>query len=470
MRQFAHGQESRGWRSLPLQGPLRDILLELGLLLLPFAGAALGLTVGIDFRESLLLGLLAYLARHLLLLARLGRLIRQQHRLAPPFPLGLWGEIYRAIARYQQRGRKGRKRQLRFNRRFREAANSVPDALLVLDKARRVEWANPTAARLMNVRFPRDEGRPLTAIFPCATLADYIAAGDYSRPIDLTPEHNQSLMLSVRVTPFGERKKQRLVVGRDITKLYHLNMIRRDFVANASHELRTPLTVIAGFLERLGESPLTPPSHRRPLALMRDQGERMRSIIEDLLTLSRLEMEHVTMQITAVEVPALIDTIVSEARILCDDSHGFRVHLDPELKLLGSQNELYSAFSNLVLNAIRHTPPGTEVTLAWAEEGGRPCFVVRDTGPGIAPEHLPRLSERFYRVDKARSRESGGTGLGLAIVKHVLKRHDGYLSIASELGRGSVFRCEFPPASRLRPQDINQHGALAPMRPVAPPA
>ncbi len=431
---------------------LRDALFEGGLLLALLCGASIGRLVGLAWSGSLLLALLPYLARQLLLLVRLARMIRQHHRLAPPFPLGLWGEIYRTIARYQQRGRKGRKRQLRFTRRFREAANSVPDALVVLNKSRQIEWANPAAAALMNVQFPRDDGRSLADVFPHSSLDNYIITGDYSRTIDITPDHNQSLMLSVRVTPFGERKKQRLMVGRDITKIYHVNMIRRDFIANASHELRTPLTVITGFLERLSESPLTPPAHHRPLELMRNQSERMRSIVEDLLTLSRLEMDHRTAQITAVDVPALIEMVVSEAREICNDSHVFTLHLDRELRLLSDQNDLYSALSNLVFNAIKHTSPNTQVWIDWMEQENRPCFTIRDNGPGIAAEHLPRLSERFYRVDKARSRESGGTGLGLAIVKHVLNRHDGHLSIASKLGKGSTFSCYFSPASRLRPE------------------
>jgi two-component system phosphate regulon sensor histidine kinase PhoR len=440
-------------KSLSLSLGDKAILIEIGLLL-----GSLLITVpirltGLSLAASVLLALSPYALRHLLLLGWLVRLIRQQHRLAPPFPLGLWGEVYRNIARYQQRGRKGRKRQLRVSRRFREAAHSVPDALVVLDKNQRIEWANPAAAALMNVQFPKDDGQPLDALFPHPQLQDFISTGDYAQPIDMTPEHNQSLMLSVRVAPFGERKKQRLVVGRDITKLYHLNMIRRDFVANASHELRTPLTVINGFLERLDESPLTPPGHRRPLGLMRAQSERMRSIIEDLLTLSRLEMDQRATQVSTVAVAELIDTIVLEARSLDNDRHGFCLDLDRTLFLLGNQNELYSAFSNLVFNAIKHTPEGTEIGIFWGETGLAPCFSVRDTGPGIAAEHLPRLSERFYRVDKARSRESGGTGLGLAIVKHVLNRHDAHLSMASELGNGSPFSCHFPPASRLRPDE-----------------
>lgn len=407
--------------------------------------------LGFSWSLAWLLALVPYLGRHLWLFIRLASLIHQHHRLAPPFPHGWWGEIYRTIARYQQRGRKSRKRQLRFIRRFREAAHSLPDALVVLDKGKRIEWANPAAATLMGVHWPRDDGRKLSEVFRYPQLDEYIGAGDYARPIEMTPEHNQTLTLSVRIAPFGERKKQRLVVGRDITKIFHLNSIRRDFIANASHELRTPLTVISGFLEQLSDSPLTPESHRRPLELMRNQAQRMRSIVEDLLTLSRLELEREEGTNGVVRVAEEIRAIVAEARALSGDQHLFTLTLDEGLGLHGQQSELHSAFSNLVFNAVKHTPPGTRVEVFWGEDAQGPCFSVRDNGPGIAAEHLPRLSERFYRIDKARSRASGGTGLGLAIVKHALHRHDAELSIASEVGVGSVFACHFPPTRAARP-------------------
>ena len=413
-------------------------------------GTALLHLAGFAWPLALLLALLPYLARQLWLLDRLAGLIRQHHRLAPPFPRGFWGDIYRAVAQYQQRGRKGRKRQLRFSRRFREAANSVPDALVVLDKAKGIEWANPAAATLMGVYWPRDNGRKLVEVFRHPLLDEYLNAGDYSRPIEMTPEHNQALTLSVRIAPFGERKKQRLVVARDITKIFHLNSIRRDFIANASHELRTPLTVINGFLEQLSDSPLTPENHRRPLELMRNQAQRMRSIVEDLLTLSRLELERQETPNGAVRVAEEARAIVAEARALSGEQHVFVLHLDEKLYLSGQQAELHSAFSNLVFNAVKHTPPGTRIEIFWGEDAQGPCFSVRDNGPGIAAEHLPRLSERFYRIDKARSRASGGTGLGLAIVKHALHRHQAELSIASEVGLGSVFSCHFPAARTVR--------------------
>lgn len=427
----------------------RPLLVELNLLLLP-VGLAVGLCLtGASWTWVWPLAVLPYPLHSLYHLARLSRMIRRQHRLAPPFPRGLWGEIYRGVARYQQRGRKSRKRQLRFSRRFREAANAVPDALVILDKQHRIEWANPAAARLMNIRWPDDDGQLFTDRLDNRDLEDFIEAGEYMRPLDLAPEHNRTIMLSLRITPFGERKRQRLVVGRDITKVYHLNMIRRDFVANASHELRTPLTVIAGFVEPLIDAPATPPEHRRPLTLMRNQTERMCSIIEDLLTLSRLEMSEQPDEQQVVDVPDELCLILQEGRTLSDGRHHFESRIDDNLLLIGNQPELHSAFSNLLFNAIKHTPDGTHIRILWRADAQGVCFAVEDDGPGIPAEHLPRLTERFYRVDRARSRESGGTGLGLAIVKHVLNRHDARLTISSEVGRGSLFSCRFP-AERKR--------------------
>jgi two-component system phosphate regulon sensor histidine kinase PhoR len=426
------------------------LLAELNALLIPATLGAVLVILGVSLVWVWPLVLLPYLGRQLFYLWRLTTLIRRHHRLAPPFPLGLWGEIYRSIALYQQRGRKRRKRQIRFTRRFREAANAVPDALVILDKQQQIEWANPAATHLMNIRWPQDDGRLLTEVLPHPDLGSFVDTGDYSRPLDLAPERNRTIMLSLRITPFGERKRQRLLVGRDITKVYHLNMIRRDFVANASHELRTPLTVIAGFLENLADAAATPPAHRRPLALMQHQTQRMRNIIEDLLTLSRLEMDEEAQDQTSVDVPEEIELILHEAQTLSEGRHRFHIDIDQDLLLAGNPVELRSAFSNLIHNAVRHTPEGTDVQIGWRQDRSGPHFWVEDTGEGIAPEHLPRLTERFYRVDRARSRVSGGTGLGLAIVKHVLNRHGARLMIASEPGGGSRFACHFPAERAVR--------------------
>lgn len=422
------------------------LLFELALIA-AFGGTGILLAVsGVGEHWIWPLVLVPYLIRNLYYLLRLSIQIHRHNRLVPPFPLGLWGEIHRAIAQYQQRSRKRRKRQLRFTRRFREAANSVPDALVILDKNKRIDWANPAAASLMNVQWPEDNGTLLTAILHHPDLDELIDGNDV-RPIDLSPEHNQTVKLSLHITPFGERKRQRLVVGRDITKIYHLNMIRRDFVANASHELRTPLTVIAGFLENLAGSPTTPDGHRRPLELMQSQTGRMCSIIEDLLTLSRLEILETSDEIGTVDVPEELRLLLREAQVLSNGQHTIVANVDSELLLQGSASELRSTFSNLLHNAVKHTQPGSRIEVSWCRDDEGPVFSVKDNGMGIPLEHIPRLTERFYRVDTARSRASGGTGLGLAIVKHVLNRHGAHLGIASEPGRGSTFSCHFRSSS-----------------------
>jgi two-component system phosphate regulon sensor histidine kinase PhoR len=430
-------------RGSALPGGYEALHQELALIL-GLSGAALMMAlVGFDWDLSWSLALLVYLGRNLFHLLRLYGLIQRRHSMTPPFPRGLWGDVYRTIAQHQARRRKWRKRQIRFTRRFREAADSVPDALIILDRAQRIEWANPAAAPLLDVQWPRDRGRPLTEVLRQPQLAEFIEAGDYNRPSDLTPPHNSAIMLTLRAAPFGERKRQRLLVARDSTKLYHLNLIRRDFVANASHELRTPLTVIAGFLETLADAPSTPANHRRPLELMRKQSERMRTIIEDLLTLSRLEMDEHPTDLVPVDVAEDLRLILHEAQALGSE-HRIETDIDPGLRLMGNAVELRSAFSNLIYNAVKHTPAGSRIRVTWRLEAQGPFFAVQDNGEGIAAEHIPRLTERFYRVDKARSRESGGTGLGLAIVKHVLNRHQARLIIASEPGRGSTFACRFP--------------------------
>lgn len=433
------------------------LLFETYFLFASFVGALL--LCWLDFAPGLiaLLTILPYFVRNLFYLIRVAMLIDRQHLMAPPFPAGLWGIIFRAVARYQQRGRKRRKRQIRFVRRFREAAISVPDALVILDKRRRIEWANPAASILMNVQWPRDDGKRFTDILQHEHLDDLIDAGEYTRPAEMAPTHNQALMLALGITPFGERKRQRLVVARDITKIFHLNLTRRDFVANASHELRTPLTVIAGFLENLVDSPLTPDNHRRPLELMFNQTERMRSIVDDLLTLSRLEMEERSPETEPVDVPDELYLIVDEARILSDGEHELLTDIAPNLLITGNAVELRSAFSNLIFNAVKHTPQGSRIWINWAEDERCPELSVRDNGEGVAPEQVPRLTERFYRVDRARSRASGGTGLGLAIVKHVLNRHDARLIIASELGHGSTFTCRFPEGAGMYRPPVRQY-------------
>ncbi|MET0071770.1 MAG: phosphate regulon sensor histidine kinase PhoR [Candidatus Thiodiazotropha sp.] len=386
-----------------------------------------------------------YFSKHGYYLIRLAVLINQRERIEPPYPADIWGLIYKEISRHRTRSRKRKRTLSRFASRFRKVTSSIPDGLILLNKSACIEWANPAANQLLNISWPRDENARFTKRINHEGLADYLKNPDYSKPIEFPSPINKALIVSIRVTPFGGKKAQRLVVARDITEVYKLNQTRRDFVSNVSHELRTPLTVISGFLENLGENEMLP-FQKRPFTLMQQQAERMNSIINDLLALSRLELGNAPSAEKPVAVPDMLRRIMDQAQLLADQNGGYKLTLDvnDNLWLLGEENELMSAFSNLVFNAIIHTPPGTEITVTWLRLEQEACLTVTDTGPGIEERHIPRLSERFYRVDKARSRQSGGTGLGLAIVKHIISRHDGELRISSQLGVGSSFTCAFP--------------------------
>ncbi len=415
----------------------------------------LGLLLGLltsNYALSMLLVLLYYMGEHFFQLIRLIYRTDSKIRIKPPFPAGLWGEIYRIISTHQTRSRKRKRGLIRFASRFREAAGAIPDALVILDKDLRVEWASSSCRSLLGFTWKKAEARPIIELIDYPKLHEYIKAGEYHQPVDFVPKHNKASVLSLRVTPFGDKKRQRLVVARDITKIYHLNQIRRDFVANASHELRTPLTVINGFVENLIDSPAVPDSFHRPLQLMHAQANRMQLIIQDLLSLSRLEMDEKASDMEPIDIPLLLESIVDEASAL-SDNHQLELDADRELWMLGNESDLRSAFSNLIVNAVKHNPQGTEIRIIWHSNDEGPFLSVQDSGPGIDPSHLPRLTERFYRVDKGRSRASGGTGLGLAIVKHVLNRHDAHLHISSKAGEGSNFICRFPSELILEPQN-----------------
>ncbi len=416
-----------------------------------FLGLLIGLLTG-HYALSMLLVLLYYMGEHFFQLIRLIYRTDTKIRIKPPYPAGLWGEIYRSISTHQSRSRKRKRGLVRFATRFREAAGAIPDALVILDKDLRVEWANRSCLSLLGFSWKAAEDKLITELFDYPNLYEYIKAGDYEQPVDFVPKHNKAIVLSLRVTPFGDKKRQRLVVARDITQIYHLNQIRRDFVANASHELRTPLTVINGFVENLMDSSGTPDSFQRPLNLMHAQARRMQSIIQDLLSLSRLEMDEKASDMEPIDIPRMLESIVDEALSLGD---GYRMELDSDrdLWILGNEGELRSAFNNLIVNAVKHNPPGTQIRIIWHRNDEGPFLSVQDSGMGIDSSHLPRLTERFYRIDKGRSRESGGTGLGLAIVKHVLSRHEAQLLISSKPGEGSNFTCRFPPELILQAED-----------------
>ncbi len=408
----------------------------------------------------LLLGLGGFLGWHFLQLLKRYRWLKAGRA----FPAGdsgtLWGYIDEQIRMLQIKSRKRKRRLNRYFSRFREAATALPDATVILERQGNITWCNPASQRLLGLEWPAAAGKNFAQLLQHPILSDYLAHGDHGSPLEFPSPADKTKVLSLFITPFGKRESQQLVVVRDITRLYHLDHARRDFIANVSHELRTPLTVISGFLETMEEAGVEQEGAGAFIPLMRQQARRMEETIGDLLVLSRLEMGDRRPADTVVDVAALLARIADEAEALSGDA-GHRISLtaDPALQLQGNEKELQSAFSNLVFNAVRHTPGRTHVRIDWALQGREARFSVTDTGEGIPARHIPRLTERFYRVDTARSRAPGGTGLGLAIVKHILQHHGSKLEISSQEGLGSCFSCRFPESrtlcrgqlSRLRP-------------------
>jgi two-component system phosphate regulon sensor histidine kinase PhoR len=375
-----------------------------------------------------------------------------------PLKHGLWGEVVdRARRLVRAREQQIRESDARLQD-FLAALQASPNGVVLLDAQGRIEWFNQTAAGHFGLESQRDLLQHFGNLVRDPGYAAYAAAGDFLHDVTMpgrgnTPSH--PVRLSVHLHPYGDGR--RLLLSRDVTALEQAEAMRRDFVANVSHEIRTPLTVLTGFVETLQSLPLDETERARYLELMAQQAGRMQSLVSDLLTLSRLEGSPLPGAGEWVPVASLLQQLAQEAHalsvvLLPADAPAQAIHFDTEAQedLAGTAGELHSAWSNLVSNAIRYTPAGGEITAGWLRhDDGRGEFFVRDSGPGVAPEHLPRLTERFYRVDRSRSRDTGGTGLGLAIVKHVAQRHGAELKIESTPGKGSRFAMVFP-ASRLR--------------------
>lgn len=425
----------------------RIITLALGML-------AVGLLLNQPFL-FLFLACLIYLSWHLYNLYQLDRWFHQSPRPRDlPDSPGIWGEVFYHFYRLQRRNRKRKRKLTSMLKRFRRSTAALPDAAVVLGPHYQIEWFNKSAQQLLGLHAPHDIRQPITNTLTHSTFQHYLSDQQYKddkEGLKLQAPIDPNIMLRINVVPYtGSRH---LLLARDVTKLHHLEQVRRDFVANVSHELRTPLTVISGFVETMADSDdECAEQWRRPLLLMAQQSTRMRNIIEDLLLLSKLESEPLS-ELERVDVPDLLHSIAEDAHLLSgEQKHHIELDVEPELKLYGRTSELRSAFSNLVFNAVRYTPENGYIHIRWYSDAQGIYFSVQDTGEGIAPEHLPRLTERFYRVDVARSRSQGGTGLGLAIVKHVLNHHEGQLHIESILGQGSTFRCQFP----LKPKRLRQ--------------
>ncbi|MDA8363398.1 MAG: phosphate regulon sensor histidine kinase PhoR [Gammaproteobacteria bacterium] len=425
---------------------VREIWVLIGILA---AFSAFGLVSGHLF-AAVLVGLGIYLALNLRHLFLLHRWLQSRRREDIPEAAGLWGDVFDSIRVLMKETERREDQLTQMLARFQNTSAATPDAMVVLAHNDVIEWANPAAERLLGIAFARDHGLRVTNLLRDPDFANYLKKGDFADAITVPSPERSEKTLTLQIIPFGS--SQKLLIGRDITRLERLEAMRRDFVANISHELRTPLTVISGFLETLQDMD-TPQMDeiRKYLATMHEQAVRMQRLVNDLLTLSRLETEPPLVHQFAVDVPAMLSGLKEMAEILSGDRrHRITLEADPDLRLLGNEDELRSAFSNLINNAVRYTPADQSIQLKWTAtpEGAR--FSVADTGEGIAPQHLPHLTERFYRVDSARSRATGGTGLGLSIVKHVLLRHDAKLLIESTLGRGSTFVCQFPPSRTQR--------------------
>ena len=420
------------------------------------AGRLLG-TVLIGFSAGWLLGspwggLACALGLHLgWQLANLFRLewwLRHRSYAEPPDVGGVWGEIIAQIVRLHRRKRFHKQRFVQLMRQLQHSTAALPNGVVILNAQREIVWFNLMAARLLDLRRSADLGLRIENLLREPEFKRYLEARHYSNPVVIRPATAEDCYLSLQVVPYGDG--QQLMLVSDVSRQMRLEAVRRDFVANASHELRSPLTVITGYLETLCQDPALDRDLQGPVTEMRRQAERMTGIIRDLLELSRLEETDEVGGGQPLDVAALTSLLRKDVLARPVHPGDVRVRIDSDAQLIGDEPEIHSAFSNLVDNAAKYTPPEGSIEMRWwvDENGGH--FAVTDTGMGIPPQHIPRLTERFYRVDAGRSRATGGSGLGLAIVKHVLQRHGAELEVRSTLGSGSTFVCHFPP-ERVHP-------------------
>ncbi|MGF1844362.1 phosphate regulon sensor histidine kinase PhoR [Vibrio clamense] len=387
------------------------------------------------------------LAWHLHNQMKLSTWLWDEKRLTPPSGTGNWESLFNGIYRLQQRQRKKRKELTNLIRRFRNGAESLPDAVVVFRSEGNIVWCNKLAQHLLGFHWPDDNGQPISNLIRTPDFIKYLNKQDFSEPLEMCSPLNVERMLELRIVPYTEG--EHLMVVRDVTQLKQLEGMRRNFFANVSHELRTPMTVLKGYLEMTEDpdmvvGPMWPKAH----GVMTEQLNRMNSLVSQLLTLSKIEAAPMHELDEVVNVPLMLENLEKEAQSLSGDrGHRLDFQIDPKLKVLADEDQLRSAISNLVYNAVKYTPEGAEVKVRWYQSIQGACLEVSDSGEGIEPQHLHRLTERFYRVDKARSRDTGGSGLGLAIVKHALTHHDSHLEIQSTVGVGSKFSFILP--SRL---------------------
>ena len=405
----------------------------------------LGLIVGLVVKPVwvwILSAACLYLGWQLLNLHRLDRWLRLRSRIDPPGIGGIWGDIIAQVVRLHRRKNYHKQRLVRLFRELRRSTAALPDGVIILSSESEIVWFNRQAARLLGLKRPIDIGLRIDNLIRSPEFIHYLHGKDFALPLIIRPPVQVDLYLALQMVPYGEG--QSLLLVRDVTRQMRLEAMRKDFVANASHELRTPLTVIAGYLDTLADDPSIDAAWAGPIRDMRSQAQRMNEIIAALLELSRLEAADGDAPHEAIDVPRMLERLQRDALMRADRPRLVLLDLESPHGLYGAAHEIESAFTNLIVNALKYTGGDGTVRMRWwvDEEGAH--FSVIDSGIGIPAEHIPRLTERFYRVDPGRSRGAGGSGLGLAIVKHALQRHAGWLDVQSVEGKGSSFTCHFP--------------------------
>jgi two-component system phosphate regulon sensor histidine kinase PhoR len=404
------------------------------------AGEVFGLDTGLLTAAVTLGLLLAYQMWHS---SKLSSLLLSQSYVEAPKAFGTWEEIYYRLNKLVRSWRDQVLEIEQQHSRFIQAVQATPNGVVMLNEDDQIEWCNAIAEKHFGINAKRDAMQRITHILRKPAFVQYIIRQNYREPVRLTNMGAfEQFSLDVQIFPYGD--KQKLVLSQDVSQIEKTDSMRRDFVANVSHELKTPLTVLSGFLETVQELELNEADQKKYLDLMSVQTGRMKTLVEDLLTLAKLEGNPEPPVTQVVPMGVMLSRLQSDAQGLSQGHHQIVVEQSSQKNILGDDLELYSAFGNLVSNAVRYTPDGGNITIRWFDSGDEAIFSVIDTGPGIAEEHIPRLTERFYRVDRSRSRDTGGTGLGMAIVKHVISRHHGELKIESTLGVGSEFSLSFP--------------------------
>ncbi|WP_026042631.1 phosphate regulon sensor histidine kinase PhoR [Pantoea sp. A4] len=415
----------------------KRLVSELALACLP--ALLLGLLFGY-LPWFLFASVLIMLVWHFRNLMRLSHWLWIDRTMTPPTGRASWEPLFYGLYQMQMRNRRRRRELGNLIKRFRSGAESLPDAVILTTEEGTIFWCNGLAQQHLGLRWPEDNGQNILNLLRYPEFSRYIRQRDFNKPLTLVL--NNQRHMEFRVMPYSEG--QWLMVARDVTQMHQLEGARRNFFANVSHELRTPLTVLQGYLEMMNDEVLNEKSRVKALQTMQEQTRRMDSLVKQLLTLSRIEAAPVIDLKEKVDVPMMLRMLQPEAETLSGGRHEIHFHTDPHLKVFGDDEQLRSAISNLVYNAVNHTPEGTRINISWLHTRHGAEFKVCDNGPGISPEHLPRLTERFYRVDKARSRATGGSGLGLAIVKHALSHHNARLDITSEPDVETCFTFTLP--------------------------